>query len=100
VGALSLVAALVGAVLVSDLLARRVEVAGTVNFSGSDLYLIPAMALLGPIPAAVVAVGTELVMASTTRGMTSVKTFNNAVALGSYALAGGILIQGGAELAG
>ena len=96
---LELVVLLGGLTLTSEFLARRFEVRGTINISGSDVYLFSAMVLLGPVPALIFLVATELglsLLYDRPRRPASA-ILNNLTAYSVYALAGGLTIQFFAE---
>ncbi len=76
---------------VSQIVSRRFEVGGAINITGSDIYLFAAMALLGPIPALVIAVSVEFGVTVLLKPRRSaVKVSNNVLANAAYALAGGL----------
>jgi hypothetical protein len=78
-------------VVASELMAARVEVAGTITVSGSDIYALSLMAFLGPAPAAVVSMAVELVVSRFSREMTLLKTVDNLAGLATYGVVGGAI---------
>ena len=93
-------AALLGAMtLLSEYLSRKFEVQGAINISGSDVYLVCAMALLGPAPAVTFVVVAELgrFVLDPHRPHARFKLLNNATALAAYALVGALIVRYAAE---
>ena len=82
-------------IVTSEFLSRRFEVRGTINISGSDVYLFSTIVLLGPVPALVVLVGAELglsVLYDRPR-RPPLTIMNNVTAYSVYALVGGLAID-------
>ncbi len=85
--------------LTSEFLSRRFEVRGTINISGSDVYVFSAMVLLGPVPALLFLIATELGLSLLydRPRRPALTIMNNLTAYSVYALAGGLAIHFFAE---